>query len=503
MGTITLRGLGLAFQRPLFSGLDLTLGRGERLGLVAGNGAGKSSLLRCIAGRLEPSAGEILRSRGLTVGFVEQDPPEAWAALSLAEVVRRGLPPGEREGEGWRVEVLLEDLGTPPELLERPMQALSGGWQRLAMLARAAVAEPDLLLLDEPSNHLDLRQIQRLEAWLTGPSAPAMLIVASHDRAFLDRVTQRTLFLSPERGRLFAHPFTRARALLEEERGAEAAKLAKDAKEVKRLRRSAGELKNIGINSRSDAAQKKAQQMARRADALEESLRGPERERPGLVRLETSGSHAKVLLSLKGVTVERPGGGALFRLEKLELRQGERAVLLGRNGVGKSCLLALLRRAVEGETVAGVRVAPSVVPGILDQQQADLPGDASPFALVSRGFSLGDQRCVSLLAGAGFAANEQGRPLASFSPGQRARLALLLLRLAEPNLYLLDEPTNHVDIAGREALEAEILEQQASALFVSHDRRFVEAVATRFLLVERGRLREIDSPEVFYRQLSS
>lgn len=503
MGTITLRGLGLTLQRPLFADLDLVIGEGDRLGLAAGNGAGKSSLLRCIAGQLEPSAGEILRSRGLTLAFVEQDPPAAWAALPLAEVVRRGLPPAERASDGWRVELILDELGAPAELHERPLEALSGGWQRLAALARAAIADPDLLLLDEPTNHLDVGQIQRLEGWLRGPGAPRTLVIASHDRAFLDRCTGRTLFLQPGQSVLFDHPYSRARGLLEEVRAAEAAKLEKDGKEVKRLRRSAGELRNIGINSRSDAAQKKAQQMARRADRLEQGLRAATQERPGTIRLDTRGSHAKLLLSLRDLVVTRPDGGRLFSVERFELRQGERAILLGRNGVGKSMLLGLLRRALAGEEIAGVRLHPSIVPGFLDQQQSDLPADETPFELIVGRFRPGDQRATALLAGAGFPPAEQRRPISGFSPGQRARLALLALRLAEPNLYLLDEPTNHVDIPGREALEGEILAQAASALFVSHDRRFVEGVATRCLLIEGGRLTEIETPDSFYRALTA
>ncbi len=504
MATITLRGLGLTLQRPLFQNLDLVLGDGERLGIVAGNGAGKSSLLRCLAGQLEPSAGEVLRSRGLSIGFVEQDPPAAFAELTLAEVVRRGLPPAERASQGWQVDVLLDELSAPAALHDRPMKQLSGGWQRLALLARAAVAEPDLLLLDEPTNHLDVGQIQRLEAWLRGPAARRAMVIASHDRSFLDRCTARTLFLRPELSRLYAHPYTRARALLEADQAAQSAKLDKDAREARRLRRSAGELRNIGINSRSDAAQKKAQQMAARAEALERELRPPEVERSGLVRLSTSGSHAKVLLSVRDLAVCRPDGEPLFRVERFELKQGERAVLLGRNGAGKSLFVHLLRRAMAGgDTLAGIKASPSVVLGYLDQELSDLPQQETAFSLIAGRFDIADQRTTSLLAGAGFAPPEQRQPLARLSPGQRARLGLLALRLTTPNLYLLDEPTNHVDIPGREALEAEILEQQASALLVSHDRRFVEAVATRCLLIDRGRLREVESPEVFYRQLSA
>jgi len=504
MHAITLRGLGLTLGRPLFSDLSFTLGGAERLGLVAGNGAGKSSLLRCLAGQLEPGAGEITRTRGIRIGHVEQDLPERLLDLTLADAVRRALPPEEREGNAWRVELVLEELGATPDLLDRPLRAQSGGWQRLALLARAWVAEPDLLLLDEPTNHLDLGKIQRLEAWLTGAAAGTTMVIASHDRAFLDRVTTRTLFLRPERSRSYAHPYTRARALLAEDEAAATAKLAKDAREADRLRRSANELKNIGINSGRETAQKKAQQMGARASALEATLKPLERERSGVIRLASRDTHAKLLLAAQDVTVRTPDGKALFAIAKLELKQGDRALLLGRNGSGKTQLVRLMRRAMtQPDSEAGVRVSPSVVLGYLDQQQSDLPGDETALDLINGRFRLGDQRSLSLLAGAGFEVKQQREPIARLSPGQRARLGLLALRLTTPSLYLLDEPTNHVDIPGQEALEAEILAQNATALIVSHDRRFAAAVATRWLLIEKGRLVEVEGPEGFYRAMAA
>ncbi len=504
MGSITLTDLGLTLAQPLFQGLTLTLSGAERLGLVAGNGAGKSSLLRCLAGQQEASAGEIIRSRGLRIAFVEQDLPERLLTLPLAEAVRRAIPPEQRDSDGWRVDLVLEELGTPEALLERPLNQLSGGWQRLALLARAWVSEPDLLLLDEPTNHLDLGKIQRLEAWLTGPAAGTTMIIASHDRAFLDRVATRTLFLRPERSRLYAHPYTKARALLADDEAAQTAKLAKDAKEADRLRRSANELKNIGINSGRETAQKKAQQMGARATALEQTLKPVESERSsGAIRLSSRDTHAKVLLSARDLRVTTPDGTLLFQTPKFELKQGERVLLLGSNGVGKSLFLGLLRQALtEPDSVTGVRASPSVVPGFLDQQQADLPAAETAFDYINGRFRLGDQRGLSLLASAGFTLQQQRLAIARLSPGQRARLGLLALRLTQPNLYLLDEPTNHVDIPGQEALEAEILAQQATALIVSHDRRFAAAVATRWLLIERGKLTEVEGPEGFYRRLA-
>lgn len=491
MALITLRGVGVASPRTLFDGLGFSFGAGDRVGLVAGNGGGKSTLLRCIAGSASPDSGTVTLSRGLRVGHVAQDVPEGLLGLGLGEVLRRALAPGVRETEGWRVGAVLDAFGAPEGMRELPVRALSGGWQRLALIARVWITEPDMLLLDEPTNHLDAEKIGLVEAWITGAAARTPMVVASHDRRFLDNCTTRTLFLRPGVSRMYSHPYSRARALLAEDDAAQGRKHAKDAKEVDRLRRNAGELRNIGVNSGSDLLQKKSMQLRDRAARLEETLRPVAAERAGEIRLASQGTHAKVVVGLRDVEVRTPEGRGLFRVERFELRQGDRLALLGRNGVGKSRLMALLRLAA-GEAVAGVQVSASVVLGVTEQDMGHLPEGWTPHRLVSAWPGIGDGRATGLLAAAGFDVAAQGRRIGVLSPGQKARLGLLGLRLAVPSLYLLDEPTNHVDIPGREALEGELLAQGATCVLVSHDRSFVAAVATRFLLIEGGRAREVD-----------
>src|SRR5215831_10159912 len=161
MALINLRSLGATLRAPLFSNLNLAIATGDRLGIVAANGRGKSTLLRCIAGSFEPTAGEVIRVRGLRIGLVEQDVPAGLGELTFHEMVRRALPEDQAESEAWRVDVVLGELEVPEPLRERELSALSGGWQRLAMLARIWVGEPDVLLLDEPTNHLDLARIRQ------------------------------------------------------------------------------------------------------------------------------------------------------------------------------------------------------------------------------------------------------------------------------------------------------------------------------------------------------
>ena len=501
MGSISLRNVNITAGVPLAQGLNFVIGNGERLGLVAGNGGGKTTLLKAIAGMAEPSGGEIARSRGLRLGLVEQDVPAALLGLTLHEAVRGALPPEDRETEAWRVDVVLDGFGAPEAMRNRKVTELSGGWQRLMLIARVWVNQPDALLLDEPTNHLDLGKLLHLEDWINTAARDIPVIVASHDRDFLDAVTNRTLFLRPGSSRFFALPYSAARRALAEEDAAGEVRLERGLKEAKQLRKQAAKLTNIGINSGSDLLTVKAKQLKDRASRIEEAALPVHRERTGEIRLANSGTHARVLLALEDVTVATPDGEPLFRTGKLHVFQGDRIVLLGRNGAGKSQFVRLLRRAItEPDSVPGIKVTPSVVLGYVDQDMSQLSARSTPDDVVGA-FRIGDARSRALLAAAGFPVDRQQRPVGQLSLGQRARLGLLALRLTEPNFYLMDEPTNHVDIAGREALESEILTHQATGILVSHDRSFVRNVGTRFLMIDGKRLREVESADSFFRGL--
>ncbi len=503
MGSLGLRNLSLLAGAPLFKDLNLVIGDGDRVGLVAGNGGGKTSLLRCLAGLAEPSGGEIHRSRGLRIGFVEQDLPAPLLDLTLHEAIRRALAPEEREDQSWRVDVVLDEFETPASFRDRPLRALSGGWQRLALIARSWVTQPDALLLDEPTNHLDLAALFQLESWIKSATRDMPVVIASHDRDFLDACTNRTLFLRPETWHYFALPYSRARAALAEIDAAAETKRERDLKEAGKLRKQAAKLTNIGINSGSDLLTVKSKYLRERAAKIENSIPSLHKERTGEIRLANSGTHAKVLLAIENVTVATPAGDRLFRIEKLPVFQGDRIVLLGRNGTGKSQFVRLLHRAMTSSAaLPGIRVTPSLRLGYIDQDMSQLPAGSTPWDLIA-GFDVGDARCRALLAQAGFPLEKQQRPTGELSFGQRARLGLLALRLTEPNFYLMDEPTNHVDIAGREKLEAEILEHQATCILVSHDRRFLRNIGTRFLLIEGKQLREVEGPEGFFAAMAA
>ncbi len=504
MSLLSLKDAAFVARTPLFQNLTLSLGPGDRLGIVAQNGAGKTTLLRCLAGELDLSHGDVVRARGTAIGFVPQDVAPELLDLTFRAAVLGALPEELRESDSWRVDVVLDSLSAPQDLQEVRVSALSGGWQRLMLLARVWVTDPDALLMDEPTNYLDLEKILLLETWLATWARDVPVIIASHDRGFLDAVTNRTLFLRPETSRLYSLPYSRARDELAHRDAADAAEKDRDLKAAKQLRRQSAKLKNIGINSGSDLLQKKQKQLRERAEKIEEGVSALHSERAGEIRLANRGTHAKLLIRIEDLSVATPDGRLLFKVPKLEVYKGDRIVVLGRNGTGKSTLVRLLRDALAGEgAVPGIKATPTLAMGYMDQALSDVPLARTPFEFVAeQGQGLGDARCRSTLATAGIAFEAQSRPIAELSFGQKSRLALLALRFAAPNFYLLDEPTNHVDIAGQEALAEEIRAQEACCVLVSHDRAFVRDVGTRFWVVERKRLEECESPEPYFATLS-
>ncbi|MFG3597643.1 ABC-F family ATP-binding cassette domain-containing protein [Bradyrhizobium sp. RDI18] len=506
MTLITIRNLGVTLNAPLFSRLNLLVNAGDRIGLVTANGRGKSTLLRCIAGLMEPGEGEVTRSRGLTIGYVEQEVPSVVMNTPFDTAVLEALPVDRRASESWRVEMALESLEVPEALRQRPLKQLSGGWQRLALLARVVVTEADVLLLDEPTNHLDLARIRQLEDWLNALPRDMPVVISSHDRAFLDATTNRTVFLRPEQSQIFSLPYTRARAALGEIDASDERRYQRDVKAAQQLRQQAARLNNLGVNSGSDLLLQKTKQLKQRAEKLEDAAKPAHLERPaGTIKLANRGTHAKVLIALDDAAVAAPDGGLLFKTGKQFICKGDRIVLLGPNGAGKTRLVAMLRQAIENREAmqAGIKVTQSLAFGYCGQDLADLAdGDTPMHTIVSR-FDVGDQRARALLAGAGLSVAMLSRPIGQLSGGQKARLGMLLLRLARPNFYLLDEPTNHLDIEGQEVLEDEFLEHQASCLLVSHDRNFMRTVGNRFWLIERKKLVELEGPERFFASIGA
>lgn len=497
MNMININALSVTLGIPLFADLTLTISKADRIGVVAANGRGKSTLLSCIAGEFDQTSGDITYARGTRVGYVKQNLPAEAETLTLYALVLAALPAEQAEYESWRVDVLLDDLNVPYDLQHQPLATLSGGWQRTAMLASVWITEPDVLLLDEPTNHLDLSRITLLEEWLASLPNTVVVVIISHDRAFLDNTTNRTLFLRPEHSRVFQQPFTAARAALDEADAADERRFTNDLNKAQQLRRQAAKLKNVGINSGSDLLLTKTRQLTDRAEKMEAAAKPAHRDQSaGDIRLANSGTHAKALITLEDACVETPDGRLLYNTGRKWITRGDRVVVLGTNGTGKTRLITMILKALSGAE-GSVKSAPSVVPAYSGQHLSQLAAHKTPMEAVTGQFDIGDQRARTVLAGAGLTVQMQDEKIDALSGGQKARLAMLILRLRNPNFYLLDEPTNHLDIEGQEALEEELIAHGASCLLVSHDRRFLRNVGNRFWWIKGRKLEEVDNPDEF------
>ncbi|MDR3506544.1 MAG: ABC-F family ATP-binding cassette domain-containing protein [Caulobacteraceae bacterium] len=493
-------GFGFGTKR-VFNDVSLLLDD-ARTALVGENGVGKSTLLKCLSGELELDRGKLIRSRNLRVGFLDQETPPGLEDLSVRDLLARSLARIGAQDEDWRIDVLLDEIGLDPAMADARFASLSGGWRRLLLIAGVArLEEPDILILDEPTNHLDLSNIATLERWLTVDFKLPMLIV-SHDRAFLNRVTDRTIFLRADGVHSFKASFSHAREELLRRDAAQAVHRKLEEKEVRRLEKAAARykvwaVKNPALNKRKNAIETRVAHI----EANHTQVYKARERRLGLSDAEIE---AKVALRLENLTVATPDGArTLLKVDRFAMAAGDKVALLGTNGAGKSTLLNVLAAAFaarnqhyDGQSPA--RFNPATRLAYFDQAMSDLPLDESLVDYLTEVEGVTRQDAVRHLAQAGFAFRRIDEPIATFSHGERTRLAFLRMKLTAPNLYLLDEPTNHLDIEGQEALESELEEGEVSCLFVSHDRYFTRTAATRFIEIRKGRLVEVESPDAFF-----
>ncbi len=461
---------------PLFSGIDLHVSAGDRIALVGRNGSGKSTLLRVLAGEVALDGGRRIASPQARVVYLPQE-PDLGAHATTRDAVLAALPP-ELAHEPWRVDVALADVDLPGD---RAVDTLSGGELRRAALARMWVRDPDVILLDEPTNHLDLPTIEWLEEALANHRAG--LVVVSHDRAFLGRLTQTTLWL--ERGVLhrtekgFAH-FEEWSAQLLEEEAAARHKLDRLIAEETRWSRE-------GISARRTRNQGRL----RRLHALR-AERADQRKRAGSARLmaEAGQSSGKIVIEATGLTKafgERP----IVRDLDLTVMRGDRVGIIGPNGAGKTTLLRLLIGDLEPDGGA-VRHGTRLTPVFFDQHRTTLDPDQT----------LRDVLCVAgtdtvMVHGQGrhvagylqdflFDGGDARRTVGGLSGGERARL-LLALELKQPgNLLILDEPTNDLDLETLDLLEDVLGDYDGTLLLVSHDRDFLDRLVTSTVVCEGG-----------------
>ena len=505
MGAILqLRNLVFSQQsKLLFDHLNLTVNDGDRIGLAGHNGSGKSTLFSLIARQLEPDEGEIVYPGGLQIGLVEQFLPDRLRDESLESAVLAALTDEFPESQLYRVQALLGDLGFAPQQQALPVGKLSGGQQNLALLARAMIAEPDLLLLDEPSNHMDVSALAHLKHYLLNQRGISLLLI-SHDRDLLDSCCTRTCFLRDQTILNFDQPYEQARLALEEHDEQAARRRRDEEKELSRVRDSAKQLAQWGKTFDNEKLSRKAISMQRRAQKMEQNLTAVTRG-SGL-DLGFDGAHlnSKTVLTLEALGVDTPDGSRrLLSCDFLVARPGDRIALLGENGSGKTTTLERIMAEQRAPEMAAIRFNPNVNPVYYDQELRQFDESAGRFDWLRKRSDASDDAIKRALIQSGVAYRDFGQAVRHLSGGEKARLMFLLIRLRKPNLMILDEPTNHIDLEGREQLEAQIIESGTTLIVTSHDRRFLENVANRFWLIRNGALLEVQSLDAFYRGLET
>jgi ATP-binding cassette subfamily F protein uup len=476
MPLIHLKDVSLAFgDRPLLDHIELVIEPGERIGLIGRNGEGKSSLLAVLAGAREADDGVVARSQGLRVAYATQEPHFRADDRACDRVAAAFGTDYVAWQHAHQVSAILAAFGVAADA---PLGSLSGGQLKRVQLAAAWVTEPQLLLLDEPTNHLDLAAIAALEERLVRLRGSA--VVVSHDRTFLDRVATRVVEL--DRGVLASYPgnFARYRALKAQQLAAESAANVRFDKLLK--------AEEIWIRRGIEARRTRDQGRVRRLEALRVQ-RALRRERIGKVRLQLdAGEHTgKVIAELTDVGFAYPDKPPLFAGFNAVVTRGDRIGIVGGNGVGKSTLIKLLlgdlaptsgrlRRPAYTDNVISV--------AYLDQQRAALDESAQLADMISPGSDYVEvagarRHVISYLEDFLFPPERARAQVKSLSGGERARLLLARLFARPANVVVLDEPTNDLDIETIELLEERLQDYPGTVLLVSHDRAFLNGVATQ------------------------
>jgi ATP-binding cassette subfamily F protein 3 len=520
---ITLRQVTLRRgTKVVLEAASATLHPGEKIGLIGRNGAGKSSLFSLMAGRLQLDGGDIeIPARWLAPGGlaeVAQDMPEtedsatdfvlqgdaklmqARQAVALAESSDDGnamaeaytllADAGEFDAPA-RAQALLQGLGFKPDQLEAPVNSFSGGWRMRLQLARALMCPSQLLLLDEPTNHLDLDALVWLETWLK--RYEGTMIVISHDREFLDAITQVTLHLDEAKLTRYTGGYTAFEFMRAERMNQQAAAYGKQQERIAHLNK---------FIARFKAKASKAKQAQSRVKALERMEKlGPVLTASDFqFEFKEPLSLPNPMLAMKNLNCGyRTPDGDITIVQGINrsVMPGQRIGILGANGQGKSTLvktLAHMQVPIEGEITEGKGLSI----GYFAQQELDvLQMDDGPLMHMVRlardvGPAGREQELRDFLGSFRFVGDMVNQPVGQMSGGEKARLVLALLVWQRPNLLLMDEPTNHLDLTTREALSMALNEFEGTVMLVSHDRALLREVCDEFWLVTKGGVSEFD-----------
>jgi len=486
---------------------EFSIESGERVCLIGRNGAGKSTTLKLIMGEIEPDHGEIVSKTGLVVSQLRQNLPEAMD-LPVRDIVRSGLAKADRLLEqyqemssqeldkhglaqleklhakidtcdGWhidqRVEATITDLKLPAD---KNMNELSGGWRRRVAVARALVQKPDLLLLDEPSNHLDIATIRWLEDRIY--SYPGAVLFITHDRAFLQKLATRIVEI--DRGKLSSWPgdyenfLRRKEKLLEDEQVANARFDKKLGQEEVWVRQ--------GIKARRTRNEGRVRSLKKMREEFAGRLKRGNNARMHIEEAEQSG---RKVIRAKGVSYSY-GDERVIDDFSITITRGDRIGLIGNNGVGKTTLLRLLLGQLEPQA-GTIKLGTNLEIGYFDQLRQSLDLEKSVADNVGEGRTYimlnGKERhIVGYLKGFLFTPKRSLMPVKSLSGGERNRVILAKLFTRAANLLVLDEPTNDLDIETLEVLEQKLCEYTGTLILVSHDREFLDNVVTSTIVFE-------------------
>jgi ATPase subunit of ABC transporter with duplicated ATPase domains len=500
-------------RQLLFIEASAALQRGEKTGLVGPNGAGKTTVFRLITGEEQPDDGQVLIDRGVTIGFFSQDVGEMAGRSAVAEVMDgAGDVSGvaaelgaleaamadpaqmdrmdaiiERFGEvqarfealgGYELESrareVLAGLSFSQDMMDGDVGALSGGWKMRVALARILLMKPDVMLLDEPSNHLDLESLIWLEQFLA--AYDGALLMTSHDREFMNRVVGRVIEIDGGTLTTYAGDY----AFYEQQRA-----LNEKQQQAQFERQQAMLAKEIKFIERFKARASHASQVQSRVKKLEkiDRVEPPRRRQTLSFEFAPAPRSGDDVASLKGVH-KKYGRHVIYEGLDLLVRRRERCCVLGVNGAGKSTLLKLVAGATAPDA-GSVALGGSVRMGYFAQHAMEsINGDETVFRTLEAQFPRAPQGSLRALAGCfGFSGDDVEKRCHVLSGGEKARLAMALMLYDPPNFLVLDEPTNHLDMATKEMLIGALRAFEGTMLFVSHDRHFLAALSNRVLEV--------------------
>lgn len=486
---------------PLLTDISVALNQGEKIGLIGHNGCGKSTLMKLLSGQLTPDEGAITPANRVIMAYIEQHLPESLNTLSLADAVLEKLPAEQHLSEMWRAEMLLTEMGFDPVQWQLPVTALSGGQHTRLLLARALISRPDLLLLDEPSNHLDLPTILWLEQFLKNWRGSFILV--SHDNALLDHVTNCTWVLRDGNVSVFRLPCTQAREALAQQDESDEHRHNAQQKEIDRIAVSAKRLAIWGKVYDNEALSRKAKQMEKQIDRLQDDQVELAIGSQWQLKLTGDALRADRLCAFNQLSViPADNCPPLYVTDNVSVKSGDRIAVMGANGTGKSSLLRMIWSQSQKPEVtlpdSPLVLHPRVHLGYYDQKLAQLnDSDSLMDALKPFAPLIDEQRKMALIS-AGFPYLRHQQTVSALSGGERARLLFVGLSLANYSLLMLDEPTNHLDMDGKLALAEEISRFEGGLILVSHDRELIEKSCNRFWYIDGNRLTEYHDLDQVY-----